>query len=395
MRIRSVRATLPGLLVLVLGLACTPTGGPARGDAAAAPAAPGAGSGAGSSPTTASSASPTAAWDRLLEGAKTDGNLVVAGPTSPEYRARVSEAFARRFGFQMEYIALSAGDASARLDLEATAGRPTMDILIGDSTDAPALLPAGRYDTIRDKLTLPEVVDMTKWLDGRLKYNDPEEQYLLQSVGFIPSDLLVNPTLVQPSSFRSWRDLLRPEYTGKIVAQDPRAPGPGQFTALYLLDVFGPEFVRQLYVGQQVVNTPDRRQAVEWVGRGSYPVGLGLPVRDVEVARKDGLPIERPIPDDGPGGLAGGSGVIKLVKNAPHPNAAIAFVNWFVTKEGQEIFQASNQQPSRRTDVDKSDMPPYILPKPGVQYKDYYSLEWISEGGPRAQEVLRGIFAGR
>jgi ABC-type Fe3+ transport system substrate-binding protein len=377
-------------LALLLSLACAPAASPSRNESAPAPAPPAPGAGAAAPAT-----SPTAAWDRLVEGAQRERALVVAGPTSPEYRVKVTEAVARRFGFDLEYLALSSGDATAKLELEAGAGRPTMDVLIGDSIDAPLMLPAGRYDSIQDKLSLPEVLDLTKWADGRLKYNDPEERYLLQSVGYVPSDLWVNPTVVSPSSITSWKDLLRPEYTGKVTAQDPRAPGPGQFTALYLLDTFGPAFVRDLYVGQQVVLTPDRRQATEWVGRASYPIGLGIPVRDVEVARKDGMPIERPLPADGPGGLAGGSGVIKLVKNAPHPQAAVAFVNWFLTKEGQEIFQAANQQPSRRTDVDKSDMPAYILPQPGVPYKDYYSLEWIADGAPRAQQTLRDILPPR
>jgi ABC-type Fe3+ transport system substrate-binding protein len=331
----------------------------------------------------------------VVEAAKREGTIVVAGPTSAEYRVRVLEAFQRRFGFQMEYIGMNASDASARVELEAAAGKPTVDVLIGGSEDVLTLLPAGRLDTIADKLLLPDVLDLSKWLDNRIKYDDPEQRYLVQAVDFLPSDLIVNSTQVPPSSITSWKDLLRPEYTGKIAAHDPRGPGPGQFTAVYLLELFGGDFVRQLYQGQQVAMSADRRQAVEWVGRGSYPIGLGIPVRDVEVARKDGMPIERPIPADGPGGLAGGSGVIKLVKNAPHPNAAVAFVNWYLTKESQEIFQASNQQPSRRTDVDKSDMPDYILPKPGVQYKDYYSLEYISEVRPKSQQQLREILGGR
>jgi ABC-type Fe3+ transport system substrate-binding protein len=33
-----------------------------------------------------------------------------------------------------------------------------------------------------------------------------------------------------------------------------------------------------------------------------------------------------------------GSGVITVIKNPPHPNAAKIFVNWLLGKEGQELY---------------------------------------------------------
>ena len=50
--------------------------------------------------------------------------------------------------------------------------------------------------------------------------------------------------------------------------------------------------------------------------------------------------------------MSGGSGNITLLKNAPHPNAAKVFLNWFLGPEGQETYSRAMGQGTRRFDVD-------------------------------------------
>jgi ABC-type Fe3+ transport system substrate-binding protein len=40
------------------------------------------------------------------------------------------------------------------------------------------------------------------------------------------------------------------------------------------------------------------------------------------------------------------------MKSPPHPNAAKVFVNWLLSKEGQEVFGKAVGQATRRLDVD-------------------------------------------
>jgi len=37
---------------------------------------------------------------------------------------------------------------------------------------------------------------------------------------------------------------------------------------------------------------------------------------------------------------------------APHPNAAKVFINWLLSREGQEVFSRAMGQPTRRLEVD-------------------------------------------
>jgi ABC-type Fe3+ transport system substrate-binding protein len=191
------------------------------------------------------------------------------------------------------------------------------------------------------------------------------------------TDLFVNSQMVPPGSIKSWKDLLKPEYKGKIVSYDPRRPGSSQTTVAYLNTLFGEDYLRDLYVGQNVQLTADYRQLAEWVARGSYPIGIALVQANVEPLRAEGLPLERVFPADGPGALTGGFGTVQRIKNGPNPNAAAVFMNWFASKDAQEIWEREMMETSLRTDV-AHNVPDYVIPKPGVNYTiDDYNPDYF------------------
>jgi ABC-type Fe3+ transport system substrate-binding protein len=121
-------------------------------------------------------------------------------------------------------------------------------------------------------------------------------------------------------------------------------------------------------------------QLAEWVARGEYPIGIALVQFAVEIYRKQGLPLERIFPKDGQGSLTGGFSVVMLIKNAPHPNAAQLFANWFATKEAQTIYESQMMETSLRTDISGTNVPDYVRPKEGTAYPiDDYSYEHYSK----------------
>lgn len=330
-------------------------------------------------------------WEGIVAAAKKEGTVVVIGPTSPEMRTEFTEVFPKRFGIPLDFITMGAAEARVRVDQETAARRYTIDLLIGGAEEVRSLLPGGQLEPIREKLILPEVLDMSKWRGGKIKYNDQEERYLIQATEYVFGGIELNMAHVKREQIRSWKELLNPQYKGKITSHDPRPPGPGQAVAIYLMDLFGPDFIKSLYVGQGVVMTRERRQAAEWLVRGVYPIGLGVPERDLAVLNEPvKAPIDRIFPPEAPGQLVGGSGVVKVLKNAPHPNGAVVFLNWFLTKEAQEIFARTNSHLSRRTDVDSKMVPnwQWLVPRPGLQYQDAYTYDYIVKTRPRVQKLL-------
>jgi ABC-type Fe3+ transport system substrate-binding protein len=79
-----------------------------------------------------------------------------------------------------------------------------------------------------------------------------------------------------------------------------------------------------------------------------------------------------------------------IIKDAPHPNAATALVNWFASTEGQELYARTVLELSRRVDVPTSIVPNCVIPRSGVKYEiDQYTEEWQREVAPKLEERLQ------
>jgi ABC-type Fe3+ transport system substrate-binding protein len=272
---------------------------------------------------------------------------------------------------------------------ECAVGRPSLDVALGGMSETLEVYPRGCLTPLRPRLILPEVTDTSKWRGGHLTFNDPEDQYFLQLGESVYGMPLINTERLRPEELASSRDLLKPELKGKIVSYDPRRAGAGQSDATYFLGVLGPDFVGELYKGQDVTNTADHRQLAEGVARGVYLVGLGHVERGVEPLRREGLPLGVATLQDAPGYVVGGSTVLKLIKDAAHPNAATVMANWMASRDGQRTMMEIIGQPSRRTDVEVPDsVPSYRIPKDGVSYQDAYDYDYYVNKRPESGRVL-------
>jgi ABC-type Fe3+ transport system substrate-binding protein len=334
-------------------------------------------------------------WAELQKKAKEEGQLVLSGPPFQGLRTALTNAFKARYGIDVNYLALNAGEIITRIDTEYKAGRTSIDVNLGGTATCWAMSPRGEIENMNGKLVDPEILQPSSWRSGEPKLNEgglstpADFRCSMQGAEWVMTDLFANTGIIKPGEIASWKDLLKPQYKGKIAAFDPRRSGPGQTPVGYLAALFGNDFLKELYLGQQVKLTADNRQLAEWVARGEYPIGIALVQFAVETYRKQGLPIERVFPNDGQGSLTGGFSVMMLVKNGPHPNAAQLFVNWFATKEAQTIYETQMMETSLRTDVTGTNLPDYVRPKPGVAYPvDDYSFKHYTEIRNPAVEKL-------
>ena len=321
-------------------------------------------------------------WARFKEGAKKEGKVVISGPPFPNLRQAIVQGMQKAYGITVEYIGLASGESQVRLDREAKAGKPTIDInLSGVSYNYTLADRQLIFEDVAKLVVDPDVLKPELWREGSPRLLKPmpgeaKDLHLgLQGADWVMTDLFVNRDLVQPSSIHTWKDLLKPEYKGKIASHDPRVGGSGGATLAYVWSLFGEQYVRDLYVGQGVTFTVDYRQLADWVARGNYPIGLSLVQTNVEPLRASNLPVERVFPDDGPGTTLGGFSCVFKVRGGPDPNAAAVFANWFLSKDGQEMWEKEMMETSLRTDVAHK-VPDYVIPKPGIKYVDGYDPDF-------------------
>ena len=329
------------------------------------------------------------AWNKIVAEAKREGSVVVNGPSIRDLSQGLADGFKKSYGINVEYLGLGF-EVVTRMERESLAGKPSIDMYMGGTRTILILMDKNLAEPIDDKLHLPEVKEPNNWRSGKLKWVDRKSRFGLQTTEWVMTDLFVNRDIVKPEQITSWKDLLKPEWKGKIGAFDPRIGGAGQAVGRYLIEKFGEEFVVKLYQGQQVTLTREHRQVAEWAARGTYPIVLAPVQSMIERFRREGFPLVRVFPKDGPGSLLGGFSTVAMMKNPPHPNAATLFLNWVASKDGQEIVARALLEPSRRIDVPTSLVPDYVLPQAGIQYDiDQYSEDWQREVAPKLEDRLR------
>ncbi|HZS00029.1 MAG TPA: extracellular solute-binding protein [Chloroflexota bacterium] len=374
--------------------ACQPPA-PARPAASGAPSAPA----APAAPAAAGPAGWERQWDELIAAARQEGRVVVGGPASADLRLAAPAKFKERFGVEMEYLAFppNQGEFIERIARERAAGLVTVDAFVGGAQSIfTAAYPQQIMAPIRPALVHPEALDETKWRPGRIWFKDPDDTYFMQVFNQVGGQIAVNTDSVRPDEIKGYRDLLKPSFTGKISVWNPTLPGTGWNTANWLRLTFGDDFFKQLYVDQKVGIPEDARQWSDWLARGTYPIALGASARDVELLKRDGFHVEVLPPDpEAPGIATGAFGIVVLIADAPHPNAAKLFVNWMAMREGQETWGRADQIATVRTDVDNSWAPSYTIPRPDLTYLDGYDWNYVNTAFPESIPKIRQIMAQR
>jgi ABC-type Fe3+ transport system substrate-binding protein len=311
-------------------------------------------------------------WERVLKAAQAEGKITVAG--FPGLAKTMGPAFKRDTGIQLDFFSGSSSEQSTRFEAEVRAKNMTIDILLGGAREL-ALKPEGLLAAIKPQFMLPGLAPKN-FRNGAHKWMDNDEAYLLHGAEWVFGWVLVNKDIVDPNEIKTWKDLLKPQFRGKIVSHDPRSAGPGQGATNFIFKAFGMDYIKDFFVGQEVKFTTDNRQVVEDVVRGVKPIAFASIQFHVESFKKAGIAnLAVILPDDQPGYLTSGFSVLKQGKFAPHPAASTVFINWYMSHPGQEIYQSVMLEAARRNDVDKSTLPSYLLPREGGKYLEDYNEE--------------------
>jgi len=319
-------------------------------------------------------------WDKTIERARKEGRVVVSITTSNDLRAAIEKHFERKYGIDVEPVIGRAAVVLRKMVDEYKSGIRYFDLHIGGSESAVnSLLPEGLLDPVEPTMMLPEVKDPKHWWGGHI-WTDNAKRFIYSSLAHQSESLWYNTQLLNPQEVRSFDDLLLDKWKGKIGLLDPRTPGSGASLWSYLLDIKGEEYLRKL-VGQQMLIGRDQRLLAENLAKGKLALVMGLGYYSHAPFKKAGLPVlALPTPKEGTY-ISGGSGHLVVMKQPANPNAMRVFVNWFLSKEGQDVYSRALGQGTRRLDVDTHWLREIgvIAAKDSVSVEQYYRLENQSE----------------
>jgi ABC-type Fe3+ transport system substrate-binding protein len=319
-------------------------------------------------------------WEQTLAAAKKEGQVNIY-----IYRyERLLQDFKKDYpGINVVSVTGRGTELTARLMAERRAGKYIADVYSGGTNGNYNMLYKGKVlDPVKPALILPEVVDQSKWYGKEHRYADPEGQYIFAYLAN-PSgaQLAFNSNLVNPKEFKSYWDVANPKWKGKIVSLDPRDTGLGatmQF--FYYNPEIGPEFMKKFFGGMDILYAKNFRQMTDWLAQGKYAICMGC--KDSLRAKGQGLPVDDFDTNKWKEGssFSSGGGSLSMPNQAPHPNAAKVFINWFLSRKGQIALQKlgdpDDPPNSRRIDIPKDDVPMEARLQPGVKYFDVVKPEY-------------------
>jgi len=292
----------------------------------------------------------------------------------------VFDAFQKKHGIAVDRLAVTGqAELVPKLTAERTAGQFNWDVVM----HSPVLLygglkPMQALEPLRPALALPDAVDDSKWFKG---FNGGWQDQGKSLAYAFSSQVLwaayANRGTTPEAQLSKVDQLRDAQWKGKIALQDPRVPSAGTLMMAAWLQGKGEDSLRSFLQNSQMVITQDRRQLVEWLFRGQYPVAMGVSPEGLATLASQGVDLKnvQPLIDSDPAAsaISNGTGAVGLVNKAPHPNAAKVFINWLLSQEGQVAYAKATLYNSRRTDVPVVDKQGAV--DPAKTYLDFNSEE--------------------
>jgi iron(III) transport system substrate-binding protein len=298
-----------------------------------------------------------------LEAARKEGSLLLLhGDQEPDV-VKFLQVFTEKTGIPARQQRLLPGTALPKLEAEIKAGRSDTDVYWCSDI--------GLLEDMRNKGQL-------------LRYESPEiaaygKGFHSEPPGFwtayvqITQPMMFSAKYVKPEEGpKTWMDLLNPKWKGQIGFQNSAAGS--QYTWWYILkDVLPADYWDRL-LAQQPRIFASSTQIMTEIQNGNLLIGGKVSDFQYVKAKHDGSPVEIVYPPEGTPTLIQG---ISIIAGTKRPNAAKAFVDFVLSKEGQTQWNTIQGSASPRSDVTVEGIPQIKTAKliPVRDMADYQSRE--------------------
>lgn len=293
-----------------------------------------------------------ASHQELIAAANREGTVIVYSVTSAV--PALLEDFRRLYPkVKLDYVALDTGPLHERVIAESAKGA-TADVVWSSAMDLQVKLVNDGYAmTYRS----PQAAQLPAWAVWR----DQAYGTTFEPVGFV-----FNKTLIEPADVPQTRaELVKllsaqpAKFQGKITAFDPKRSGLGYLLMTQDLGASPEHFWDVAKALGQAGLYPGTGSGAQFerIGRGESVLGYNLLASYADVRIKKDLPqLGVVLPRDHTLVV---SRVMFICKKAAHPNAAKLWLDYVLSKRGQEII-AKSDLGALRADV-ASDMTPNAL----------------------------------
>lgn len=245
------------------------------------------------------------------------------------------DEFSKKFGVKVEITVSRPSATIARVRTEQTNGQFLWDLWWGITSNmVHVAAPAGMLSKTEDFLILPEVKNASNWRHPDYMYGEPGHHVFTYSHE-VNVGVYRNKAVLPELKIDSIDALLDPRLKGRIALREASVPNAGSFTLSSILKVKGADFLRKFLTVMEPRVYANPQQLDVAIMRGGAAVAVGMQSSSISECRKAGGC--KTMEEIQSLAFIQSRGV-SVFKNAPHPEAARAFLNWFLSREGQEIY---------------------------------------------------------
>ncbi len=301
----------------------------------------------------------------IMDSAKKEGRVVFYASMETQSAQRLVAAFEKKYPFiKVDATRIGSERMAMRLVAEAQAHKVLADVVNQSAFDFYGVLQKGIFESYHS----PESAALPP------EYKDEKGLWSINSATL--NVIGYNTKLVPPANIpKSFWDLTDPRWKGLLIMDENESKWMagmmsyyGEAKVMELLRKLAEQNI-QFRTGHTLIQT--------LVAAGERPIAAVAFANGVDRLKKDGAPIDWVAADP----IIALTFGLALVKEAPHPNAARLFIDFILSREGQEIL-ASVGYYAPRTDVVSPLMkqaPPKIkvIPLPmtmASRYDEYFQL---------------------
>jgi iron(III) transport system substrate-binding protein len=312
---------------------------------------------------------------RLVAGARKEGIVALYTSLNTQDSVPLTAAFEKKYGVRTELWRSSSERVVQRGVAEARAGRFACDVFETNGPEMEALY----REQLLDEFRSPNFADLPPAAFPTHRHY-VADRFNFFTIGY-------NTRLVKPEEVpNSYNDLLNPRFVGRIGIEAGDVDWFGAMVK-HMGEQNGLAFFRKLAASKPQVRS-GHTLVGQLIASGEIPIAANIYNHNAERVAVQGAPIKWKalMP------TFGRPNAIGVARRAPHPNAALLFTDFVLSREGQTILKARNRVPASRAVNSPLNQFPFEMIDPVITLDEdaKWSKLW-SEIFLRGQPVRRDV----
>lgn len=316
----------------------------------------------------------------LLEGARKEGQITLySGLTINQALRPLAEGFQKKYpGVKIEFWRGSSRKVVQKVLAELRARNLVADVLEGSG--------------LAESMVKAKAV-VKFWTPGlaavKSEFHDKESQWVPSRFSYF--GMAYNTKLIPPGSQpKTYADLLDAKWKGKIAWRIGSETGADLLITVLrksMGDAKADAYFKALK-GQGIIGfSGSARTLVNRVVEGEYPIAVNIFMHHATISQKKGAPVAaqplEPVPSV--------NGTLMIPRGIKHPHAAMLFVDYYLSKEGQAVLRKARYFPVRNDMKPRKELEPLVPALSGAK-EMFVSPETMFDERKKTQALYKKYF---